>query len=293
MKNIGTKIIILVVAIAMAVIAVMYFYKTIVSPPVEVPMINVHDKLLTDLYNDFSNLESRKFNDSLYVALNDKFYLYDNEGLITDENRASLAEGFITSYTPVFVEQSMELFNQSKWYSSNHKAILNRIKSLNKLERTANVQTLQLYDSDLRRIKAIISDYNAAYKVSRYSKYVSLDDANSKITKAEQYLNMSPLNNCDALCKRLRQVGPKIGSSHYKLVQTKVYKMKDYLVLNESVFDTMVEEANSAINDYGNIVHRYGSNAKPIDGLLDEAKQLYNDAKYYYRNKQNYGNSIY
>lgn len=73
MKNRTTKILILATALIVAIGAVLYFIKTVVDPPVTIEQRNLHAEAIDAAVSSFNSLnKSKNFDDSLYVAVNNK-----------------------------------------------------------------------------------------------------------------------------------------------------------------------------------------------------------------------------
>ena len=72
MKNTGSKILILGVVIAIAVAGVLVFYPTIVAPPIDVPVENLHK---ASLDNDIAG---RKATKALQTILSDNYEVVDD-----------------------------------------------------------------------------------------------------------------------------------------------------------------------------------------------------------------------
>ena len=79
MKNTGKKIFILGGVISVALAGILVFYPTIVAPPNDVPVNNLHKSSLETDLSAFSDFENVAFNDSIYNIVIDKLYIYKNE----------------------------------------------------------------------------------------------------------------------------------------------------------------------------------------------------------------------
>ena len=85
MNNTGKKILILGIVIAIAIAGILAFYPTIVAPPTDVSVNNLHKSSLETNLNGFSDTENTIFNDSIYNVVVDKLGMYKSEGFMTEE----------------------------------------------------------------------------------------------------------------------------------------------------------------------------------------------------------------
>lgn len=288
MKNTGKKILILGIVIAFAIAGILAFYPTIVAPPVDVPVNNLHKSSLEANINGFSETENTAFNDSIYNVVVDKLALYKSEAFMTDEEIDYQTKALVQKYLPIFTKLSHAKFRASTWRESDHKAMLERIAHLRtlKVDYGETSAVAGSYETDLRRIEQIISNYKEAKKVATYSTFYSVSDANTKIQNAERYRIMDPLSNCTDLTNKLAAVKSNIGNSHYYQVESKVNEMANYRNMTEESFNSLMSAANSKIQEYDNNKSKYGYGAKTTDALKQKAAEYYRNAKEFYTRKE-------
>ena len=288
MKNTGKKILILGIVIAFAIAGILAFYPTIVAPPVDVPVNNLHKSSLEANINGFSETENTAFNDSIYNVVVDKLALYKSEAFMTDEEIDYQTKALVQKYLPIFTKLSHAKFRASTWRESDHKAMLERIAHLRtlKVDYGETNAVAGSYENDLRKIEQIISNYKEAKKVATYSIFHSVKDANTKIQSAENYRTMDPLSNCTDLTNKLASVKSNIGSSHYYQVESKVNEMANYRNMTEQSFNSLMSEANSKIQEYDNNKSKYGYGAKTTDVLKQKAAEYYRNAREFYTRKE-------
>ena len=282
MNNVGKKILILCAVLALAITAVLSFYHTIVAPPVEIPPVNSHQAKFMELVAQISNTATSETNDSLVNALSDKLKLYESEALIAAEENRAMVDGLIATYAPVFVEQSMSKFNQASWYSKDHRKMEAMIKLMKSLNASVSTNAIEPYNQPLQNIKAIIRDYRGAMSLVNNIKFVSVSDANTKISKARNYRSMTPLNNCASLKKKLDNFPANMGVAHYDRVEARVNNLRNYRSMSRDEFDSNSHSVNSAISDYANNKSNYGSSPKNETTLRDAATSIYYQAQEYY-----------
>ena len=288
MSNTGKKILILGIVIAIAIAGILAFYPTIVAPPTDVPVNNLHKSSLEANINGFSDTESTIFNDSIYNVVVDKLEMYKCEGFMTEEEIDYQTKALVQKYLPIFTKLSLAKFGASTWRESDHKAMLNRIAHLRtlKVDYGETTAVAGSYEEDLRKIEQIISNYKEAKKVATYSTFHSVSDANAKIQSAEKYRTMSPLSNCADLTNKLAAVKANIGNSHYYQVEAKVNEMANYRNMTEETFNALMSTTNSKIKEYDNNRSKYGSNAKSTESLKQRAADYARNAKEFFTRKE-------
>lgn len=288
MSNTGKKILILGIVIAIAIAGILAFYPTIVAPPTDVPVNNLHKSSLEANINGFSDTESTIFNDSIYNVVVDKLEMYKCEGFMTEEEIDYQTKALVQKYLPIFTKLSLAKFGASTWRESDHKAMLNRIAHLRtlKVDYGETTAVAGSYEEDLRKIEQIISNYKEAKKVATYSTFHSVSDANAKIQSAEKYRTMSPLSNCADLTNKLAAVKSNIGNSHYYQVEAKVNEMANYRNMTEETFNALMSTTNSKIKEYDNNRSKYGSNAKSTESLKQRAADYARNAKEFFTRKK-------
>lgn len=288
MNNTGKKILILGIVIAIAIAGILAFYPTIVAPPTDVPVNNLHKSSLEANINGFSDTENTIFNDSIYNVVVDKLGMYKSEGFMTEEEIDYQTKALVQKYLPIFTKLSHAKFRASTWRESDHKAMLDRIAHLRtlKVDYGETSAVAGSYETDLRRIEQIISNYKEAKKVASYSTFYSVSDANTKIQNAEKYRTMDPLSNCTDLTNKLAAVKSNIGNSHYYQVESKVNEMANYRNMTEDAFNSLMSTANSKIQEYDSNRSKYGYNAKTTDALKQKAAEYYRSAKEFFTRKE-------
>jgi len=288
MNNTGKKILILGIVIAIAIAGILAFYPTIVAPPTDVSVNNLHKSSLETNLNGFSDTENTIFNDSIYNVVVDKLGMYKSEGFMTEEEIDYQTKALIQKYLPIFTKLCHAKFRASTWRESDHKEMLNRIAHLRtlKVDYGETSAVAGSYETDLRRIEQIISNYKEAKKVASYSTFYSVSDANTKIQNAEKYRNMDPLSNCTDLTNKLAAVKSNIGNSHYYQVESKVNEMANYRNMTEETFNALMSTTNSKIKEYDNNRSKYGSNAKSTESLKQRAADYARNAKEFFTRKE-------
>ena len=106
MFNIIKKTLILGIFLGVAIAGVLVFYPTIVAPPMDVSVNNLHKSSLETNIKAFSANENTAFNDSLYDVVVDKLMMYKNEAFMTEEEIDYQTQSMVAVYVPIFKELS-------------------------------------------------------------------------------------------------------------------------------------------------------------------------------------------
>lgn len=288
MSNTAKKILLLATATVLAVAGILMFYPTIVAPPDGVPTENLHIKDISSSLNGFSAQHTYAYNDSVYNTVTDKIKLYRRESFLTEAETDYQVKSFVQKYIPVFVELCYKKFNASTWRESDHKDMRKRIKQLKALT-VDNGSTKVVNGSfltDLGNIEGILDTYNEAKKVAAYSSFVTVSDANNKITKAENYRNTPYIKNCAELVNKLAAVKVNIGKSHYAYVEGQINSLRNYRNMSEEEFRSLANVINGKIQEYENNKSKYGTSANDPKTLRDKAGTFYTEAMSYYKKRE-------
>ena len=285
MKNIGVKIVILGLVITVAVAGVLVFYPTIVAPPVDVPVSNLHKSTLDADIRGFSESETWNYNDSLYNVVVDKIALYKSENFITKGDADSKTNALVQSYVPVFYELCYDKFEASVWYESDHTAMRDRITELRnlKIDNGMSNAVSGSCETSLAGIEKIITDYNNAKSLiaSSYS-FKSIGDANDKITRAAEFLESDVLTNCDDLKNGLESVKTNVGNAHYADVEKKIKQLANYRKMTKSQFRSEERTVAEYIDEFTGNESNYGLKKGTAD-LKNIANQYHKDAEEYFK----------
>ncbi len=280
MKNVGKKILILVLVLGLTVAGILTFYPSIVAPPSEVPMENLH--LLT-LEKNIVRADIPRYSDSIYRMVEDKLELYLDESYITGQEKDEQTKALIEKYVPTFIDLCNSKFEASQWFDADHVAMENRIADLKGLT-IAGESTVLGYDNlvELERIEQVIEDYRSAWEVAKYSKFKSVNDAKAKISEADKYIDLDPIKNCRELVATLKTVKTRIGNSHYKQVDNEVDNLACYKSKNESEWDDHYTKVIDRITAYREIYYLYGHDNNKLSDLVQKAEKYREEANNHY-----------
>lgn len=285
MKNTTTKILILATALIVAIGAVLYFIKTVVDPPVTIEQRNLHAEAIDAAVSSFNSLnKSKNFDDSLYVAVNNKITLFHAEEYISDAQKDVATNNLVQAYLPLFKSDCYNKFNASKWNEKDHTKMTARIKELRDLRvdygnRRAVTGS---YESDLQNIESIVQNYKDAKNAARKSSYSSVNQAKTDIDNANRYITMPYISNCNDLVNKLSNVKVNIFNSHYQYLTNQVYNLSDYRSHTKESYARLVLEVLSKLDSYVNMRSIYGTAYKDISSLKKKVGEYELEANEYF-----------
>lgn len=283
MNNAGKKILILSCTLILSVAAILAFYPTIVAPPENVPLKNLHKISLEDDIDNFAESGTRKYNDSIYDVVSDKITIYREEKLLTSDELDHEIKYMVTEYVPVFLASCYRVFDSSVWTETGLDEMEDRIAELKGLKLNDGSPAVAGSSvSGLDAVASIIKNYWDAKAVAGNSEFYSVDDAAAKIRLANMYMAMEYLKNCSELNGKLAGVKVRIGNSHYNQIYARVEEMSGYRNMSENAFKSLTASVNNAIKEYEAFRSQYGPSAKSEDTLKQMANQYYTDATNYY-----------
>lgn len=285
MKNTTTKILILATALIVAIGAVLYFIKTVVDPPVTIEQRNLHAEAIDAAVSSFNSLnKSKNFDDSLYVAVNNKITLFHAEEYISDAQKDVATNNLVQAYLPLFKSDCYNKFNASKWNEKDHTKMTSRIKELRDLRvNYGNRRAVSgSYETDLQNIETIIQNYKDAKNAARKSSYSSVNQAKTDIDNANRYITMPYISNCTDLVNKLRNVKVNISNSHYQYLTNQVYSLADYRSYTKDSYTKLVNEVLSKLESYVSMKSVYGSAYKDISTLKKKVGEYELEANEYF-----------
>ena len=276
--NITAKILMLVAAIVAAVLAVLYYARTITEPPLQTKFPNAH---LASLRTDMERLEkhpSMEVADSVFnVTLHAARY-FNREGLISMKESDDVIAKLTKLYAPFFITAAKVHFNNSTWSTDKNKELRRRAKLLNGLRTQEDHKPILDVNENIRKdvdsVAIVIDAYDKAVQLCKDSSFYSLKSAKERVSNARSYANMHRLKKCTSLLNQLFELPKRIEKSHYKHVVSKVEAMKDYRKYEEYYYrNNIAVEASNAIEEYENNANKiYGTQTS-----LEYLKKIYDD----------------
>lgn len=273
-KNVK-KVIILVTAFFLAVLGVMAFYKTVVSPPKKMEF--TQNRHLECVDAKINTIDARKVgyqNDSLYDAVTDMIKLCEDEGYISSSEKSSAMTTFMQKYIPLFNNWCYSRFRESVWKDDELKYMTDRINEISELPAASS------FSSDLREISKILINFEKANKIS--TKFIDVKTAKTVISQADNYKQMEYLKNCTALVSKMNDVPKKIEANHYATLNKIKNNLWYYVEWDEGKFDDEYTRFSNKVKEYEDNKSIYRQYARSLETLKEDAKSIRREAKEYY-----------
>ena len=281
-SNSPVKVLILIIGIAVAACAVLFFLKTIVTPPTNVDVNNLHIKSIEKDVKNLTESKSMSYNDSLYVLLNDKIEVFSNEGFLSTAEKDAQIKEFILKYVPVFKAICTKRFNSPNWDDTDFRAWRKRITDLQKIALSDGTVVVQgTNKNDLANIVGVMDDYKTAKGIAAIRSFTSVAKAKTDITSANNYASR-PYIEHSKVAGSLKKVKENIGEAHYKNLVLKVHELCNYEFMSQTEFQSLVNEVNNALTEYDANKSIYGSAAKDLASLKTDAGKYVSAANQYY-----------
>mgnify|MGYP000011301547 FL=1 len=278
------KIIILIVAIALAIGGVMFYAKTQVAPPMATKAVNQYAKQIDNCCNAMANADLAGM-DSIMTDAQSKIRIYATEGKVEDEAANAAIDKLLAIYAPAFLDNAFGKFRQSVWHTDDHSHMLAVVAKLRGIKHIDHSSALKRSTADsLALIVNIIGNYKQACAVSRASGFRGIAAARSTIDRARQLANDPYLSNCTNLMNALNGVRPRIAAAHYNYAAGMVEKLANYRFVTQQYYE------NSLVPTVERAVNQYDEQAKALYGSKRSTDNLWNRARYYYDEATNYYN---
>lgn len=278
------KIIILIVAIALAIGGVMFYAKTQVAPPMATKAVNQYAKQIDNRCNAMANADQAGMDSILPDALS-KIRIYATEGKVEDGAANAAIDKLLAIYAPAFLDSAFGKFRQSVWRADDHSRMLAVVAKLRGVKHIDHSSALKRSTADsLALIVNIIGNYKQACAVSRASGFRGIAAARSTIDRARQLANDPYLSNCTNLMNALNGVRPRIAAAHYNYAASMVEKLANYRFVTQQYYE------NSLVPTVERAVNQYDEQAKALYGSKRSTDNLWNRARNYYDEATNYYN---
>lgn len=287
MKTNICKILILFVVLAIFVGIILLFAWTKVKPPMDIEKKEVYNEYLEQCADRISRYSIYELKDSAFSSAVVHIITFRKEKKVKDQYADTLLKNIVNEYAPQYADRCFDKFNQSIWYDNELKHILSRISMLNGLKYSSNNTVVSSPNyKRLDQIAAIINKYRSARNLCKSATFVNVEKAYLTIKEAEEYAEDKYLSNCTSLRTSLLEVRSKIAKSHLNYLHSETNKLSLYRRYSEEDYNYLKKRVPLLIDEYND-------NAKSIydldeDIIQQQVKELYNKAKTYWREADNY-----
>lgn len=283
--NKSVKIICIVAAVFLAIGGILFYMKTIVSPPQDLAFNNQFENALNQRINDLKNTDQSNL-ESEFASLTDLTYRFKIESSIDDKIFDAKYIDIIGVYAPKFSNYCFSQFQKSVWDDKEHKWMEGRINQLRGLTvDDGSKKIMDQYketDSQFTIILRTIDKYRQAKALAGRTSYQGLSDAQSKINQAKEFKNDDYLKNNASLMKSLNNLASNIESSHYNSLRAKVNNLANYYSYTAESYDKMSDNVVAALKEYEDRARSVYGTARSLNDLKNEASRYYNQAVEYF-----------
>lgn len=281
-SNSPIKILILVLTITFATGAVLYFLKTIVTPPTNVEVRNLHTASIEKDIKQLTDTKAMEYNDSLYTLITDKIDVFSKESFLGTSEKDEQVKVFILKYVPVFNALCTKRFDSPNWDDAGFKAWRTRIDELQKVKLSDGTLVVQgANENNLYNILSVMDEYKTAKGIAAICSFSSVAKAKTDIASANNYATRTYIEH-SKVADALKNVKVKIGESHYRNLVLKVLGLSSYTTMSQTEFQSLVNEVNNAIVEYDANKSLYGSGSKDLSNLKSAAGRYVSAANQYY-----------
>lgn len=287
MKTNICKILILFVVLAIFVGIILLFAWTKVKPPMDIEKKEVYNEYLEQCADRISRYSIYELKDSAFNSAVVHIITFRKEKKVKDQYADTLLKNIVNEYAPQYADRCFDKFNQSVWYDKELEHILSRISMLNGLKYSNNNTVVSSPNyKRLDQIATIINKYRSARNLCKSATFVNVEKAYLTIKEAEEYAEDKYLSNCTSLRTSLLDVRSKIAKSHLNYLHSETNKLSLYRRYSEEDYNYLKKRVPLLIDEYND-------NAKSIydldeDIIQQQVKELYNKAKTYWREADNY-----
>lgn len=279
----SVKILLLILFSIGAIIGVLVFAKTRVSPPSNLELVDQYSANLKYACASFDSIKDFDTARIEYVCLDDRLNRFYSENAIDAKISDDFRKEIDETYGKKLKIYGFSLLKKSFWAEDTLNELIAMLASLkgDKLS-TGETAVSEDFIASSNRINSIIADYRAALRLSRSTSFNGVNDASAKIQKARHYRSSEYLKNNAALVNALDALPVRIAQSHYRHVNGQVNALGGYSSVSKDYYmNTLIPRADNAINEYKN-TKIYGGNKQSVSDLENRAVSLVTAAMNYY-----------
>lgn len=242
------KILLLIVAVALAVGGVLYYMKTVVSPP---QRLDYDNQFVAELDSIADSSESMTFGqlDEAYNPTLDLINRFCADNVLEPEASDKPMTKFMNNYAKSLSAEAHKLFGNSYWDHDRVVWFDRRIDSVSKYNLSDNI-THAVNDKevlkDFAQLQNIITKYYDARNIVRNVGYRGIAQSRNDIEKAEEYKQDIDLMPNHELVNGLENVRQSRARAHANYLTSRAYVLSNiYTFDSKSAYDS----ASSALLD--------------------------------------------
>lgn len=242
------KILLLIVAVALAVGGVLYYMKTVVSPPQRLDYDNQFVAELDSIADCSGSMTFGQL-DEAYNPTLDLINRFRADNVLEPESSDKPLTKFLTNYAKSLSAEAHKLFGNSYWDHDRVVWFDRRIDSVSKYNLSDNI-THAVNDKevlkDFAQLQNIITKYYDARNIVRNVGYRGIAQSRNDIEKAQEYKQDIDLMPNRELVSGLENVRQSRARAHANYLTSRAYVLSNiYMFDSKSAYDN----ASSALLD--------------------------------------------
>lgn len=292
------KILLLVVFIAGAVFSVLYYAKTRVSPPSAIETTDQYTPVADSLYKALDAAPDFASATVEYAKTCDMLRQLNRESALDQTSVDQYLSRAANRYAQAIRQYGFRIFAGSEWPESTLKELRSLIAGQKQMKLLNGSPALsETGKSELNAVQKVLADYDAAWNAARNTAFKNVENARKQINTANEYLRLSPINNCTRLHAELEKVTERVANNHYSHIASFVRGDNENInggtVLGTCYYNWWWEDYDQnkikpfekLIADYKNVTF-YGKYKKDITTIHNKAGRIESNV-YDYLSKDN------
>ena len=276
----STKILILAIALFVVAGSIVYFFRTVTSPPV----VSDIDPIKTDLDQDIVKIDEIKTTgqlDSLFDVFVSEAHLWNKNHLIVKNDAQGYLESFFNKFISVYVNTYHNYLLNHSW---------NKAQKSKMIDRTAMMRNVKMIEDDdavlskltnvnavLKDLDVIGSDYDAVDKLRKVTNFVDLGTSEARIQKMNGYRRNKYLSNSD-LAHDMNSYAERLGDEHYNTLKQLCDNMKNWRNVSLNSSEAIYNRFKKNWTGYSNTTLYGGHHPQNTDEMKSEMDHLMRDA---------------
>lgn len=279
------KLTIIISTAIIAVVGILFYFRTKVSPPLQIKFTNQHfASLQSDVEMMKRGLDINTA-DSIFKTTFSAIGIFQKESFIDTIKSEQITQQMASRYVPLFVADYKNYFSKSEWSNRHNNEIRQKATMLLELKKQTDGEPI-LTNSLKQQVDSaitILQQYDEATDLYRNACYINILESERTINQANQYATSFPLCNCSSLVAQLKDINKKLENSHFHELEKMVKDLEMYPYYSQEFFqDNLVPNVNEALKEYKeNALRIYGTNRSTLS-LEYRVKEICNKASDYY-----------
>lgn len=279
------KLTLIIATAIIVVVGILFYYKTKVSPPLQIKFTNQHFASLRSDVDMMKGAVDINIADSILNSTLSAIGIFQKEGFVDTAQSEQIIQQIASKYVPLFVAGYKKYFSNSEWSNRHNNEIRQKATMLLELKNQTDGKPI-LNNSLRQQVDSaiiILRQYDAAADLCRNASFINILESERTINQANQYATSFPLCNCSALVTQLKDINKKLENSHFHELEKMIKDLDMYPYYSKEFFQNdLVPSVNEALKEYKeNALRLYGTN-RPTLALEYRAKEIRNKASEYY-----------